>query len=75
MNEQVIPYANGTQLHYQYEGDGSIASDLSSIESSSLSNENDYRSLHSLGPKFSRLADLYSGHNNNDNNTVEKTFF
>ena len=63
LGEQVISHANDTQLHYQYEGVGSIAGDLSSIESSSLQDENDYRFLYTLGPKFSRLADLYADHN------------
>ncbi|CAF3632426.1 unnamed protein product [Rotaria socialis] len=59
--QQVTPYANDTQLHYRYEGEGSIASDLSSIESIHYQDENDFRFLYSWGPKFSRLADLYAG--------------
>jgi hypothetical protein len=59
--QQTIPYANDTQLHYRYEGEGSIASDLSSIESNQFQDEHDYRFLYSWGPKFSRLADLYAG--------------
>ncbi len=66
LGEQVLFPANDTRLYYQYEGVGSIAVDLSSIESLSLQNENDYRFLHSLGPKFSGLADLYVDHNNDD---------
>ncbi|CAF0991670.1 unnamed protein product [Rotaria sp. Silwood1] len=71
LDEQVISYANDTKLHYQYEGEGSIASDLSSMESLSLQDENDYRFLYSLGLKFSPLEDRYSDHvqNNNNNNT------
>ncbi|CAF3111050.1 unnamed protein product [Rotaria sp. Silwood2] len=71
LNDQVISYARDTQLHYQYEGEDSIASDLSSIESLSLQDENDSRFFYSLGPKFLRLADLYSDHvqNNNNDNT------
>lgn len=59
--QQIISYANDTQLHYRYEGEGSIASDLSSIESNHFPDEHDYRFLYSWGPKFSRLADLYAG--------------
>lgn len=60
LGEQIILPANDTQLHYQYEGVGSLASDLSSIESSSSPDEHDYRYLHTLGPKFSRVADIYA---------------
>ncbi|CAF1128287.1 unnamed protein product, partial [Didymodactylos carnosus] len=56
-----IPYANDSQLHYTYEGEGSIVSDLSSIQSNESIDEHDYRFLYSWGPKFSRLADLYGG--------------
>jgi cadherin 4 type 1 (R-cadherin) len=59
--QQIAAYANDTQLHYRYEGEGSIASDLSSLESSHSQDEHDYRFLYSWGPKFSRLADLYAG--------------
>ncbi|CAF3673561.1 unnamed protein product [Rotaria sordida] len=47
LNEQVISYVNDTKLHYQYEGENSIALDLSSIESLSLKDENDYRFFYS----------------------------
>lgn len=59
--QQIVSYANDTQLHYRYEGEGSIASDLSSIESTHAQDDHDYRFLYSWGPKFSRLADLYAG--------------
>jgi hypothetical protein len=68
LNEQIASYAYDTKLYYQYEGEGSIASNLSSIEPPTSSNENDYRYLSSLGPKFSRIADLYSDHIDDDNN-------
>lgn len=64
--QQSLPHANDTQLHYRYEGEGSIASDLSSIDSNQFPDENDYRFLYSWGPKFSRLADLYAGGLDND---------
>jgi hypothetical protein len=59
--QQIAAYAKDTQLHYLYEGEGSIASDLSSIESIHYQDESDFRFLYSWGPKFSRLADLYAG--------------
>ena len=59
--QQISSYANDTQLHYRYEGEGSIASDLSSIESTHYQDDHDFRFLYSWGPKFSRLADLYAG--------------
>lgn len=59
--QQISSYANDTQLHYRYEGEGSIASDLSSIESIHYQEEHDFRFLYSWGPKFARLADFYAG--------------
>lgn len=67
LQEQYLSYPYDTQLHYHYEGAGSIASNLSSIESPSLSDNNDYRFIYSLGPKFSGLANLYADHNDDDN--------
>ncbi|CAF3869414.1 unnamed protein product [Adineta steineri] len=69
--QQIASYANDTQLHYRYEGEGSIASDLSSIESIHYQDEHDFRFLYSWGPKFSRLADLYAGGLDDDNNNID----
>ncbi|CAF0872431.1 unnamed protein product [Adineta steineri] len=66
LNQRVLSHANDTQLRYQYEGVGSIPSDLSSIDSLSLQNDIDQNYLYSLGPKFARLADIYSGNSNID---------
>ncbi|CAF0915670.1 unnamed protein product [Rotaria sordida] len=66
--QQITSYANDTQLHYRYEGEGSIASDLSSIESIHYQDEHDFRFLYSWGPKFSRLADLYASGIDDDDN-------
>ena len=44
---------------YLYEGDGSIAGTLSSLNSSSSGADQDFDYLNNLGPKFSRLADMY----------------
>lgn len=60
LTEQTISYPYDTQLHYRYEGEGSMASNLSSIESPSLSDKHDYKFIYSLGPKFSGLANLYA---------------
>ena len=58
--QQIVSYANDTQLHYRYEGEGSIASDLSSLESTQYQEEHDFRFLYSWARKFSLLADLYA---------------
>ncbi|CAF3904277.1 unnamed protein product, partial [Rotaria magnacalcarata] len=52
INDQTISYANDTQLRYQYEGDGSIVSNLSSIESTSVPDDNNYSFLNSFKPKL-----------------------
>ncbi|UJR37810.1 hypothetical protein I4U23_030500 [Adineta vaga] len=60
LDEQHVRHVYDTRLHYHDEGVGSIAGDLSSIESSSIQDEIDYRYLSSLGPKFSRLSAIYA---------------
>lgn len=46
-------------LHeYEYEGEGSVADTLSSIQSSS-SGDLDFDYLNDWGPKFGKLADMY----------------
>ncbi|CAF4121726.1 unnamed protein product, partial [Rotaria sp. Silwood2] len=69
--QQITSYANDTQLHYRYEGEGSIASDLSSIESIHYQDEHDFRFLYSWGPKFARLADLYAGGIDDDDDNID----
>jgi hypothetical protein len=44
-----------------------MVSNLNSIESPFLSDKNNYRFLYSLGPKFSRLANIYADHIDDDN--------
>lgn len=51
---------------FVYEGGGSDAGSLSSLQTSSDSNEADYDYLTDWGPKFSRLATLYGGEEEED---------
>ncbi|XP_078256846.1 cadherin-11 [Rhinoraja longicauda] len=44
---------------YGYEGRGSVAGSLSSLESASTESDLNYDYLNSWGPRFKRLADLY----------------
>ncbi|XP_072524557.1 cadherin-12a isoform X3 [Salminus brasiliensis] len=45
---------------YAYEGSGSVADSLSSIESWALDPEEDYRSIQDWGPRFKTLAGIFS---------------
>jgi len=46
---------------YAYEGGGSDAGSLSSLASTTESEEQNYDYLNNWGPRFSKLADMYGG--------------
>ncbi|XP_030629396.1 cadherin-10a [Chanos chanos] len=46
---------------YAYEGNGSIAESLSSLESSTMEGDHEYDYLTNWGPHFKKLADMYIG--------------
>ncbi|XP_078411554.1 cadherin 22 isoform X4 [Cetorhinus maximus] len=51
---------------YAYEGTGSVAQSLSSINSLSTDSDQDYNYLSDWGPRFRQLAGLYSGNQADD---------
>ncbi|XP_070798674.1 cadherin-6 isoform X2 [Pituophis catenifer annectens] len=46
---------------YAYEGSGSVANSLSSLESVTTDGDQDYDYLSDWGPRFRKLADMYGG--------------
>ena len=46
---------------YAYEGNGSVAESLSSLESATSEGDQDYNYLSDWGPRFKKLADMYGG--------------
>ncbi|XP_029446363.1 cadherin-6-like [Rhinatrema bivittatum] len=46
---------------YAYEGNGSVAESLSSLESATTEGDQDYDYLNDWGPRFRKLADMYGG--------------
>jgi len=51
---------------YQYEGSNSINGSLSSLNSSSSASEQDYDYLNNWGPRFAKLAEMYGGGEDED---------
>ncbi|KAK7878039.1 hypothetical protein WMY93_031308 [Mugilogobius chulae] len=60
---------------YAYEGDGSIAESLSSIETHAVEPEEDYEYLNEWGPRFKTLAGIFGEHSEtqSDSTTTENT--
>ncbi|CAB1340611.1 unnamed protein product [Coregonus sp. 'balchen'] len=52
---------------YAFEGSGSVAESLSSLESLSTDSEQNYDYLSNWGPRFKKLADLYGNSDGNSN--------
>ncbi|XP_024229874.1 cadherin-7-like [Oncorhynchus tshawytscha] len=52
---------------YTFEGSGSVAESLSSLESLSTDSEQNYDYLSTWGPRFKKLADLYGNSDGNSN--------
>uniref|UniRef100_A0AAQ5ZG23 Cadherin Y-type LIR-motif domain-containing protein n=2 Tax=Amphiprion ocellaris TaxID=80972 RepID=A0AAQ5ZG23_AMPOC len=46
---------------YAYEGNGSVAESLSSLESVTTEGDQDYNDLSEWGPRFKKLVDMYGG--------------
>ncbi|KAJ8400442.1 hypothetical protein AAFF_G00395660 [Aldrovandia affinis] len=65
-NDPTAPPYDSIQI-YGYEGRGSVAGSLSSLESVTTDSDLDYDYLQSWGPRFKRLADLYGTKDSDDN--------
>lgn len=58
-------------MEFCFEGDGSDAGSLSSLNTSTSGNSQDYDYLNEWGPKFSRLADMYGASEEMDEEGVQ----
>ncbi|TRY87378.1 hypothetical protein DNTS_010199 [Danionella cerebrum] len=67
-NDPTAPPYDSIQI-YGYEGRGSIAGSLSSLESVTTDSDLDYDYLQSWGPRFKKLADLYGTKDYADDNS------
>nr|XP_020669646.1 cadherin-11 [Pogona vitticeps]XP_020669647.1 cadherin-11 [Pogona vitticeps] len=62
-NDPTAPPYDSIQI-YGYEGRGSVAGSLSSLESATTDSDLDYDYLQNWGPRFKKLADLYGSKDN-----------
>ena len=60
-NDDPDAYPNDSTKEYDYEGEGSSAGSLSSLNSSSTDGDQNYDYLNDWGPPFKKLADMYGG--------------
>ncbi|XP_036390882.1 cadherin-11-like isoform X2 [Megalops cyprinoides] len=67
-NDPTAPPYDSIQI-YGYEGRGSIAGSLSSLESVTTDSDLDYDYLQSWGPRFKKLADIYGTKDSADNSS------
>ncbi|XP_048886698.1 cadherin-11 [Brienomyrus brachyistius] len=67
-NDPTAPPYDSIQI-YGYEGRGSVAGSLSSLESVTTDSDLDYDYLQSWGPRFKKLADLYGTKDPVDDNS------
>ncbi|KAJ8343694.1 hypothetical protein SKAU_G00310230 [Synaphobranchus kaupii] len=67
-NDPTAPPYDSIQI-YGYEGRGSVAGSLSSLESVTTDSDLDYDYLQNWGPRFKKLADLYGTKDSTDDNS------
>ncbi|XP_022110110.1 neural-cadherin-like isoform X2 [Acanthaster planci] len=60
-NDDPDAYPNDSLKEYDFEGEGSSAGTLSSLNSSSTDGDQNYDYLNDWGPPFKKLADMYGG--------------
>lgn len=60
MKSTIQELSNDQNMIYSYEGEGSDAGSLSSVESYMIENDQDFDYLQDWGPKFQKLSRMYS---------------